>query len=942
MPDDPTSIPPPRRRVTRRRVHIIDRVSSLVITLGGMLVVVAVLGIGVYLVSVTAGLFAQGELRTVSAADLGALPGDADILFFDTDEGASVGLRLLADGRLQTIILRTGEVVTEMRLPPPGRIITAFARSPRNNHVALGYDDGEAQLGDIGFSSEFLSQATEPDALRDLAGGEVRIHEGMIAERTPLGQIRLTRTRIELAAPIRLRSGEGAVRLIDEHVGANQQYLLAMREDGMIVLNEVRSRPNLSGGPPRLSLRAHEIVPAEALPEEPPGWTLILGDGSSVLLIWPEGELVRIDISDPESPTIAERLRLVEPGRRIERIAKLIGGKTLVVGDSSGGVGGWFASRNQLSDTPDGLRFLRGHRFAELDGAITSIGVSSRDRTFIVGDSTGRVSVRNMTSEGTLVEMRTETGAPVALAALTPKVDGVIVLDASGRLVMSSLSAPHPDASWRSLFGKVWYEGEAAPGYTYQSSSGDDAAEAKYNLVPLIFGTLKATIYTMLIAIPFGILAAIYTSEFLSPRLRTAIKPSIEMMASLPSVVLGFIAAMILAPMIRDALPGVLLAFVGTPVGVLLGAYLWHFAPAPMMNRCGAAERLAMIVVVSLIAGAVSIAAGPFVERALFAPSEMDILIRAGGYEPAPRESWPDWVMERDRISPADARRLRAQGFAFRNNQIVRPAGSIDDPAIREAVELHGFDHPDLRAWLDGVIGGAWPGWVVIAFPFATIGIAFLRTRMLDPRLREWDRAHSAFVEAGTELFKFFVTLALSVGVAMLLASALAAVGLDPRDSIFGSYQQRNTLVVALAMAIAVIPIIYTIADDAMMSVPDTLRSASLGAGATRWQTAVRVVLPVALSGVFSACMIGLGRAAGETMIVLMATGNTPIMSWSLFDGLRSLSANIAVELPEAPKDSTHYRVLFLCGLALFALTFVVNTAAEVVRQRVRRRSASL
>jgi phosphate transport system permease protein len=124
--------------------------------------------------------------------------------------------------------------------------------------------------------------------------------------------------------------------------------------------------------------------------------------------------------------------------------------------------------------------------------------------------------------------------------------------------------------------------------------------------------------------------------------------------------------------------------------------------------------------------------------------------------------------------------------------------------------------------------------------------------------------------------------------------------------------------------------------------VPMTLRTASLGAGATPWQTATRIVLPVAASGIFSACMIGFGRAVGETMIVLMATGNTPEMDWNIFSGFRTLAANIAVELPEAPKDETHYRVLFLCGLVLFVMTFVINTLAELVRRVVRARNAGL
>jgi len=135
-----------------------------------------------------------------------------------------------------------------------------------------------------------------------------------------------------------------------------------------------------------------------------------------------------------------------------------------------------------------------------------------------------------------------------------------------------------------------------------------------------------------------------------------------------------------------------------------------------------------------------------------------------------------------------------------------------------------------------------------------------------------------------------------------------------------------------------VIPIIFTIAEDAISNVPRNLTAASLALGASRWQTAWRVVLPSALPGVFSAVMIGFGRAIGETMIVLMATGNTPILSWSLFNGLRSLSANIAVEIPEAPFNSSLYRVLFLSAVLLFIFTFIINTVAEALRQRFRKK----
>jgi len=137
-------------------------------------------------------------------------------------------------------------------------------------------------------------------------------------------------------------------------------------------------------------------------------------------------------------------------------------------------------------------------------------------------------------------------------------------------------------------------------------------------------------------------------------------------------------------------------------------------------------------------------------------------------------------------------------------------------------------------------------------------------------------------------------------------------------------------------MGFAVIPIIFTIAEDALSSVPAPLRSASLALGASRWQTTLRIIIPTASAGIFSAVMIGLGRAVGETMIVVMATGNTPITSFNIFSGMRTLSANIAVELPEAPVHSTLYRTLFLGAMMLFLMTFLVNTFAELLRQHLR------
>src|SRR5574341_2152879 len=199
-------------------------------------------------------------------------------------------------------------------------------------------------------------------------------------------------------------------------------------------------------------------------------------------------------------------------------------------------------------------------------------------------------------------------------------------------------------------------------------------------------------------------------------------------------------------------------------------------------------------------------------------------------------------------------------------------------------------------------------------------------------------------VRAGTEVSLLIPIVLLGGWVSFQLGGAVERLLLsgDYRGWLLSAlgltYDQRNSLVVGIAMGFAVIPIIFTIAEDSLANVPQHLRAGSLALGANRWQTAVRIVLPTASPGIFSALMIGFGRAVGETMIVLMATGNTPVMDWSIFNGFRALSANIAVEIPEAPHGGTLYRVLFLAALLLFCLTFAVNTVAELVRIKLRQR----
>jgi phosphate transport system permease protein len=158
-------------------------------------------------------------------------------------------------------------------------------------------------------------------------------------------------------------------------------------------------------------------------------------------------------------------------------------------------------------------------------------------------------------------------------------------------------------------------------------------------------------------------------------------------------------------------------------------------------------------------------------------------------------------------------------------------------------------------------------------------------------------------------------------------------------QNIFGYEYRLNAFVGGIALSLAVIPIIYTVTDDALSAVPSFMTEASLALGATRWQTALFVVLPAATPGIFAAILLGVGRAFGETMIVLMATGNAALMSLDIFQPVRTMSATIGAEMAEVVFGDTHYNVLFLIGSILFLFTFALNAVAEFfVRARLLKR----
>lgn len=459
------------------------------------------------------------------------------------------------------------------------------------------------------------------------------------------------------------------------------------------------------------------------------------------------------------------------------------GSQTLIIGDSAGGLRSLLLNRNKPEAALFGIEEVA--EFKPHSGPITALVASERNRAFVSASKDGSLGFHYSTGGLTRGELKASEAAITSLE-FNERADLLKFTDALGQTAVIVISDPHPDAALPNLFKAVRYEGYGEATHVWQSSSGSDEFEPKLGLWVLIFGSLKGTFYGLLFAVPIAVLAAIYTAEFMSPRFRAVVKPIVELMAALPSVVVGFVAGIWLAPLLANRILSVLLF------------------PAVYFS----------LLVLSLL-----------------------LLAR------------------------------------YRRN---RP---------RKVKAL-----PDLE--------------VLLALPLCVLSI--------------W--LANVFAQ-GIESY------ALGISFREFLLSAFSA-----------ELDQRNSIVVGIALGFAIIPIIFTISEDAITLVPKNLRAASLALGATRLQTALKVILPAASPGIFSAIMLGLGRAMGETMIVLMATGNTPLFDFGPWNGFRALSANIAVEMPEAPQGGSLYRVLFLSALILFLISFVINTLTEFIRRRLRKR----
>jgi len=872
-----------RRRTTRPGVRFGDTLARAVITLGGIGTIAAVLLMGVFLLAVALPLFRSASIGGHATTSLEAAEGggaDAPaVMALGTDDTGEIAWNLdLAAGRMRLLDLTDGAVVLDRPLGEAGAGLegaTALRVHPGSTLAVVGFADGAFRTATVGIESTFIPEAEIADDARSIAVGQALPDVDGAVFRSAVD--RWARIRVVTAAsgePARDLSG----RIVDVDVTplAGGPLVAAVDDTGAIRVERRSTKRNMLTGK-EVTKRDGATIPAEA---EVAGAAagkavhLRLSElGDQLWAIAADGRGRRYSIRAIDKPVLMETFD-AGSGADVTAVVRLFGGNALAVGDAAGVVRVFFTSRQADATAEDGLAVVAAKSFPAANAArperVTTLAASPRSRLFAAADAAGTVRLLHSTAGTAVLSVNAVAtdrlaGAP-RLLALGARETTLLAADDRG-IVSWGFDAGYPEISAGALFRPVWYENYPGAVHAWETT-GHQTFESKFGFIPLVVGTIKATLYAMLFATPVAILAAIFSSQFLHPSWRARIKPVIEMMASLPSVVLGFMAGLVIAPLVERGLAPVIAGFFIVPLTLLLGAHLWQLLATGARMRL-AAWRLPIIGFLGLPVGALaSLVVAPHLERLLF-----------GG---------------------------------------------------------------DLRAWLDGRGGSGLGGWVLAFLPVAAIAATMICNRLVNPWLRGvsigWPPRRAALVS----LAVFAGGVVLTVALAFAAATFLDAIRLDARGGLLGSYVQRNAMIVAFGMSFAVIPLIFTIADDALSSVPDHLRSASLGAGATPWQTAIRVILPAATSGIFSAVMIGLGRAVGETMIVLMAAGNTPIMDWSLFSGFQTLSAAIATELPEAARGSSHYRVLFLAALTLFSLTFVLNTVAEIIRERFRRRSHEL
>ena len=739
------------KRVKYRNLK--DAAAKFSISIGGVSIILAVLLIMFFLIYVVVPLFSWA---TVDKKVSYTVPGSVSqtTLYYGVDEYQETALRFTQSGKLFGFDVKTGEVLNESLLPLNGQQISSFSIvSDVNDVVAFGLNDGSVLVAKYGYD------VTYPNNKRTI---------------TPRVQFPFGDEPIEVATSaltkLTVKENDYDVTMAYRVEGVEEVVIKQFSKVASMLSDKVALEETNAG----FFTTTHDV-----------DWLFVDNSMRNLYVISKQGITEYYNITDVANPVQVQHVDMLNGDETLTTVRFLLGNYSLMLGTNQGNVIQWFPVRDKHNDFS--LQEIR--KFHVGDSPIESIAIEKARKGFATTSTNGEFNLYHSTSERHLNTTQvTKSNVSATFAVIANRADGALVETEDGQLVHLMIDNQHPDVSFSSLWGKVWYEGYSEPDYVWQSSSASADFEPKFSMTPITFGTIKAALYSMLFAVPIAVMAAVFTAFFMDKKTRQWIKPSVELIEALPTVILGFLAGLWLAPHMEANLSGFFALIVIVPLGVVLFGFAWSKLPKTLRSMLPVAQRALLMIPLVIFLG---------------------------------------WL-----------------------------AMALSDPI------QNSFFDGDMRHWL----------------------------------------TYSA--------------------------------GID--------FDQRNAMVIGFAMGFALIPTIFSVTEDAIYNVPAYLVNGSLALGASGWQTLVGVVLPTASPGIFSAIMLGFGRGVGETMIVLMASGNTPLMETNIFEGMRTLAANLAVEMPEAAVDSSHYRVLFLSGLVLFIFTFFFNTLAEVVRHRMRLKYGNL
>jgi len=629
---DPAPPRAKRTRTTPKSVARAEKTAKAFIYAGGFGTIVAIVLIFAFLVAMVVPLFTGSETsaeRTMAVREQGQAP-----LGIGCDEYRTIAWSLSSNGTVRLVDYANGSELGTVDLLD-GAIPTAVASTNSGTEWIVGFEDGTVRLLSMLFRVSYIEPADLPASVSSLAVGERAHHEEGILERTPENQYRLVVFRPKAGKPIQV--AKSPIHALDLSFPPSGKAFAALTRDRGLTVATIETRLDMMTGLEREVAR--KLILPYKVPDgrELPQHVALTGGATELFLVWSDGFCIRYDsrrLGDdgapvPDAKRRAEMFRLVDDGGELRTLGFLVGKSTLLAGDNAGQVHAWFPTRPQTATTVDGIEMVRPRIYRGPRSAVRSLAVSPRSRLLLVGYESGEARVFQATQDRTLAQLEADHAAPADAVALAPKEDALLVSSAAGWRTWE-FDPGHHDVSLDTLFTSHWYEREESPTHTWQSTGSDDA-EPKLGLIPLIFGTLKATLYSMLMAIPIALLAAVYTSEFLKPSVRSPVKSVIEMMASLPSVVLGFLAALVVAPFVASVLPATLAALLTVPFAFILGARLWQMLPSDTALRLGGTPKLLTMGLFLPLGIGLATLLGPLLERTFFGGDILGWLNRQDG-----------------------------------------------------------------------------------------------------------------------------------------------------------------------------------------------------------------------------------------------------------------------------------------------------------------------